>query len=220
MSAGVGSADFEKKRTAISAVISFNDAQKIGYSKMKLFEYFGVSRAAGYNWISTRSLTRFQGVRVKKNPKGEGETAVVKRLPSEGPTDQAASPPPIRKNPVRNGGRDRERLRHLILEDLQDTDAAPDASAPVTPQSTPSLSEGSSGLPSQQLLTPPNKRKAVTAADDDDTSQKPRSRWTQAAAQTAPVAERSDGGQGRSWRRERVRRRRRGGRGRCCVALR
>jgi hypothetical protein len=185
MSVGIVSADFEKKKIAISAVISFNDAQRISYSKMKLFEYFGISRAAGYNWISTGSLTRFQGVRVKRNPpKKEVGTTVVKRSTSEEATDQVVSLPTIRKNPIRNGGRGRERLKHLIMEDMQDTDATPDASAPVTPQSTPSLSGGSSSGSPSQLLTPPNKRKAAATDDDNDDgegSQKPRKRAATAA---------------------------------------
>jgi hypothetical protein len=132
----------EAKKIAISAVIRFNDAHNVSYRKLSLFEFFGVSKSTGFKWVAEGSLSTFQGghnTPKTKEPKTDG----INRSASDEEAERiASSPPPIRKNPVRNGGRGRERLKSLILEDMVDTDALSEVSAPATPRSTPPLSDG------------------------------------------------------------------------------
>lgn len=151
---GGHSPEYEKKKAAIGGVISFNDANGIKYSRRKLFEHFGIHFTTGYQWFPPSAAKPQGGQPKAENIKTEDESQGLKRARSEDPDDEISAlkaeldepPAPSRQNPIRNGGRDRKRLKALV-EDL-----AEGASPPMTP---PFTADASSPPPPRQLLTPP-----------------------------------------------------------------
>jgi hypothetical protein len=148
------SPEYEKKRAAIGGVISFNDANGIKYGKRKLFEHFGIHFTTGYHWFPPSAAKPPGGPSKAGNIKTKDESQGLKRTRPEDPDDEISAlkaepdepPASPRQNPIRNGGRDRKRLK-AIVEDL-----AEGASPPMTP---PLTADASSPPPPRQLLTPP-----------------------------------------------------------------
>jgi len=152
--------EYKEKKMKIAGVIDFNDANNIKYSRIKLFQHFGIHFTTGYQWFPVTGSTNPRRRRPNvENVKSEHESVSLKRARSEDSedeisafkheADQTAGLP--RQNPVQNGGRDRKKLK-AIVEGLTEQ-----ASSSYTPLliSTPSISGASSPPPPQQLLAPP-----------------------------------------------------------------
>ena len=142
---------YNQNLAAVKAVIEFNDAHGITYSRTKLYKYFHIHQSK----ISRLGLSSTSSPLHVPKTTSEAEVSNLKReRPNDESIEQTSStPPPIpqpqRKNPVRNNGRDRKRLK-LIVESL----AEPSDSPTTTPPSSPRYLASPSSL--QQLPTPPN----------------------------------------------------------------
>jgi hypothetical protein len=149
--------DYKGKRAMIGGVISFNDANGVHYSKIKLFKHFGIDVTTGYRWFPIASgaksgprqkvenITNGQGLKRTRSEDQDDEISALKAEP-----DEPTTPP--RQNPIRNGGRDRKKLK-AIVKGM--TEQASVASTPPPPISPPSTDGVSSPAPSRQHLTPP-----------------------------------------------------------------
>lgn len=155
----------EKKKIAIAAILGFTEANGIRCSKRKLIADFGISPRTFYSWFPINSTQPFPPPQVLSSTAQESNSVASRkraRSPDsteEGNSSHDAPPPPKRQNPVRNGGRGRERLR-AILEDLHDSSGSDDAidddeSPPSASPSSPSPS------PPHQLPTPPKHKIAA-----------------------------------------------------------
>lgn len=149
--AGFNASDNEEKKSAIAAVVDFCDSTGVDYSKTKLFKHFGVPIATGYMWFPAGASPK------SRKPPQEMASPVKKRFTSEDETDGTSSNPSTsqslgeeRRNPIRNGGRDRKRLKSMVLED--------NASSKSPPIPSPSLTHSSSSPPPEQLLAPPKRK--------------------------------------------------------------
>jgi hypothetical protein len=137
------STEREKKKIEIGAVIDFCDAKGLKFSKTQIFLFFGVLRQTGSNWFpNSYSSNRRQ----QNQPKSA--------TPSTLSASHQQSPPVKRENPVRNGGRDRKKLKAMIdsMTGEDDFDESP------PPASTPALSQASSSPAAEEPLTPSKRR--------------------------------------------------------------
>lgn len=140
-------ADNEKKKIEIGAVIDFCGAKGFKFTKNQVFRFFGVRQQTGSKWGFTNSYT----------PNHRGTTQPESTVPTISSAAREQSPPVKRQNPIRNGGRDRKKLKSIIDEmagDEVDFDASP-------PPSTPCLSEASSSPTPEEPLTPSKRRIAL-----------------------------------------------------------
>jgi hypothetical protein len=147
------SAEREKKKVEIGAVIDFCNANGIpNLSKRAIFKFFKVPDSTGFNWFPGSS-----------SPNHRRATQLADADPSSiSQASRQQSPPIKRKNPVRNGGRDRKRLKSII-EDLagedsdEDIDEDSDASSPPPLDSRDNSKSSSSPKP-ESPLTPPKRK--------------------------------------------------------------
>lgn len=145
--------NYEKTKIEVAAVVGFNNAHGITYSKSQLANYFGVTTQSLRNWFPVVSSRASQPSQRPESASDEIKSPVKKRSRSEDPTEEyssALSSPhqstaPVRQNPVQNGGQGRKKLK-MILEDE------------VSSVSPPPLSSTSSPPPQQKLLTPPRRK--------------------------------------------------------------
>jgi len=159
----LSAAEYERKKAAIGGVIDFNDACGISYSRVKLFKHFGIGVPTGYQWFPIAPSATGRPRKGARKIKSENKSLGLKRSRSEDPGDQLSAlkaepdvaSAPLRQNPVRNGGRDRKRLK-AIVEEL--TEHATSVSTPP-PVSPPSSADSLSPTPARQLLTPPKGRR-------------------------------------------------------------
>jgi hypothetical protein len=141
----------DQNLAVVKGVMEFNDAHGITYSRLKLYKYFNIC----YSTISRLGLSSTSSPLHVKKIAGKTEVPNLKReRPDDEPTEPTSPTPPAtpqlqRKNPVRNNGRDRKRLK-LMIESL----AEPIDSSTTPPPSSPLYSASPSSP--QQLLTPPN----------------------------------------------------------------
>jgi len=137
------STEREKKKIEIGAVIDFCAAKGLKFSKTQVFLFFGVLQQTGSNWFpSSYSSNRTQ------------QTQPKSATPSIPPASHQKSPPVKRQNPVRNGGRDRKKLKLIIDSMAGEGDS--DESSP--PASIPALSQASSSPAPEEPLTPSKRR--------------------------------------------------------------
>jgi hypothetical protein len=151
--------DYEKTKAAVAAVVGFNEAHGVSYSRVQLAKHFGITTQSLRNWFPASSSKISQSIHGTEDRKNEGGSVGQKRARSEGPTDVAPSAvtasqqstAPSRQNPVRNGGRGRKRLKRM----LEDEEDMPASSPP--PLSSPSPTD-SYYPPPEQPLTPPKRK--------------------------------------------------------------
>jgi hypothetical protein len=137
----ISAAESGKKKIELGAVIDFCNANDISFSKLKLFNFFGVPQATGYMWFPGGSSTN------TRRPQQPADISSVSSTSNQ-------SPPAKRQNPVRNGGRDRKRLKSII-DDLAGEASSESSPPPLSSPSSPMAS--SSPLP-EQPLTPPKRK--------------------------------------------------------------
>lgn len=155
--AGFDATEFKKRIDAVAAVVDFNDAHNVPYSKITLYKYYGIGKRTGSKWFSGGATMSFRKQPGDKSPS-------LKRSRSEDPadeiplikTDPDEAPTVRRQNPLRNGGRDREKLK-AIVQEL--TERASSVSTP-SPMSPPPTADASSPPPPRQLLTPLKAKRA------------------------------------------------------------
>lgn len=136
-------AEVDKKKVEISAVIDFCNANGFkDWSKPKIFKFFEVPYTTGLRWFPASSTP------TDRRTQQPADTATGSLSVSS--TSHQQSPPPKRQNPVRNGGRDRKRLKSMI-EDVSDVLSPP----PLDP---PGSSKSSSPPQPQSPLTPPKRK--------------------------------------------------------------
>jgi hypothetical protein len=177
-------ANSNEKRIAILAVVAFNDANGItNYSRPKVAEFYGVHERTARKWCAaaTSSSTSTSSLLLAQEPEDNG-SAGLKREKSvefkEEPTSAPASSlapnqpqpaAPKRKNPVRNDGRGRKKLKSIV-EHLAERDSS--ASPPLLATPSPAYSSSSSPTPPQQLLTPPGRKMAQVKSRRPSSQQK------------------------------------------------
>jgi hypothetical protein len=138
-------AEVKEKKLEIAAVIDFCDANRLTWNKSKIIDFFGVPKTTGYRWFPDT---------YSPNHRRAQQPADTSTASSISPTSHQQSPPAKRQNPVRNGGRDRKRLK-AIVEDLTGENGS-DSSPP--PLSSASASGASPSPQPQQPLTPPRRK--------------------------------------------------------------
>jgi|SRR5277367_5294679 len=141
----MSAAELGKKRIEIGAVIDFCSAHGLNQSRQKIFDFFEVPKSTGQYW--------FPGS-YSPNRQRPTQPANTSSTPSISSTSLEQSPPAKRQNPVRNGGRDRQKLK-LLIEDLAED--VSDASCPP-PLSSPSPSHSDSASQPEEPLTPAERK--------------------------------------------------------------
>jgi hypothetical protein len=137
----LSAAELDKKKIEISAVIDFCNANGLtNWSKTKIFKFFEVPQSTGQRWFPNSS---------PPNHRRPTQPEVISSVLPTSPE----SPPAKRQNPVRNGGRDRKRLKGIVEDLVGEIDS--ESSPP--PLSSPSASRAPSSQP-EQPLTPPRRK--------------------------------------------------------------
>lgn len=160
-SAGFDKTEYDKRKDAVTAVIDFNDAHHVPYSKTALYKYYGIGVSTGQKWFSGGATVSFRKTQQSENIPNENKSPSLKRSRSEDPaeetplikTDPHESPATIRQNPLRNSGRDGKKLKSLVVEDVTERAASVPTPPPISPPSTADASPPRP--PPRQLLTPP-----------------------------------------------------------------
>lgn len=161
-------ADYEKKKTAVSAVIDFNDTYGVDYNKMEVYKHFGMDPSSWYKCLATAPLSSYLPPRPRK-PTSDSKLLILKKERSEDSNEEESlisstaqrstiqqPTTPERRNPVRNNGQGRKKLKMLIeAETSENEDSSP--STPLLSNPSPTYSDSSPPTP-QQLLTPPNRK--------------------------------------------------------------
>lgn len=138
------STETEKKKIAIGAVIEFCRAKGYKNSKTEVFRFFGVIKQTGNQWFPGTGSSN-DG---RPRPPGNGNGPPTLQNPDQQPQ------PLKRQNPIRNGGRDRKRLKSMI-EDMQGDFEDYGSPPPLSPPS-PAKSSSSSLL--GEPVTPPKRK--------------------------------------------------------------
>lgn len=138
--------DPQEKKIAVLAVISFNDANSVPFSRIKVSEYFGIHERTARKWCadgatataSTSTSRPAQGS--DNNPENQGSKG-IKRARSEDIMAEilsasVTSGPHKSQKPGQNGGQGRKKRKADLKQEV------------LTP--TPP--------PPQQLLTPPRRK--------------------------------------------------------------
>jgi hypothetical protein len=145
--------DYEKVKVEVAAVVRFNKAHGLtAYSRAQLAQFFGITTESLRNWFPTTSSQTSQPAQRTKNNQIENISSGLKRARSEDSTEEPSSAPstfpssqqpstPLRRKPVRNGGRAQKKLK---------TEEGVSKSTPPADSSSPP--------PPQQLLTPPRRK--------------------------------------------------------------
>lgn len=135
-------AESKQKKVEIAAVIDFCTAQGLNFSKTQVFRFFGIVRRTGSLWFPSSYSPIDRGISQPESAPPIVLTAREEALPVK------------RQNPIRNGGRDRKRLKSMI-DDMKD-DEESDISLP--PVATPALSQTPSSPVPEPPPTPSNRK--------------------------------------------------------------
>jgi hypothetical protein len=153
----ISGVDYEKTKAAIAAVVGFNDAHDVKYSRVQLANYFGITTRSLSNWFpvgSSRKSQAVQGKSTQKEAKSPGQKRPRSEDPTEGIPSASSSQQPVtppRQNPIRNGGRGRKKLKMMLEDEISTASSTPPLSCPSGSSSFP---------PHEELVTPPNRKNA------------------------------------------------------------
>jgi hypothetical protein len=106
----------DQKKTAIRAVMEFNDAEGLNYSKARLFKHFGVPNTTGNRWFPANGKPE-AGVK-RERAEIDDDNDVDETSPKKRATKTAT--PRKRKNNASNGEttHDKKKLKSLTDEPL------------------------------------------------------------------------------------------------------